>query len=61
MKPTTWLSTSYMFTQNSFMQEDHSDLLLQSKQEMWQHMENPLMWETCSYTYQQQEVDEDRK
>lgn len=50
-----------MFTQNSFMQEDHSDLLLQSKQEMWQHMENPLMWETCSYTYQQQEVDEDRK
>ncbi len=50
-----------MFTQNSFMQEDHSDLLLQSKQEMWQHMENSLMWETCSYTYQQQEVDEDRK
>jgi hypothetical protein len=49
-----------MFTQNSFMQEDHTDLLLQFKQEMWQHMQNSLMWETCSYN-QQQEVDEDRK
>ncbi len=43
------------------MQEDHSDLLLQSKQQMWQQMENSLMWTTCSYTCQQQEVDKDRK